>query len=181
MNATMDPDLLKFVQQHVNTLETDVVQLTFEVEEDRERVSQALKDISAKLEELEARVVTLEHEQKVMKQAQGEMDTRVVTVERKQEVMEQEQSEMDTRVVTLEREQKLMKRKQSETDTGLITVGREQKFMKQEQSFLTKKMDTLQINTQVQLKSLQSEQENVHQRVAHVEEQLNSVVENRGN
>ena len=160
MNATMDPDLLKFVQQHVNTLETDVVQLTFEVEEDKERVSQALKDISTKLEELEARVVTLEHEHKVMKQAQGEMDTRVVTVERKQEVMEQEQSEMDS---------------------GLVTVECEQKLMKQEQRFLTKKMDTLQIDTQVQLKSLQSQQENVHQRVAHVEEQRNSVVENRGN
>ena len=138
MNATMDPDLLKFVQQLVSTLETDVVQLTFEVEEDKERVSQALKDISTKLEELEARFVTLEHEQKVMKQAQSEMDS------------------------------------------GLVPLEREQKLMKQEQSFLTKKMDILQINTQVQLKSLQSEQENVQQRVTHVEEQLNSVVKNRG-
>ena len=32
----MDPDLLKLVQHHVNSLKTDVEQLTFEVQEDKE-------------------------------------------------------------------------------------------------------------------------------------------------
>ena len=52
MNATMDPDLLKLVQQHVHDLKTDVETLTFEVQEDRERVSLALKEISSSLAEL---------------------------------------------------------------------------------------------------------------------------------
>ena len=98
MNATMDPDLLKLVQQHVNTLKTDVEHLTFEVQEDRERVLQALKDISTRLEELEERVAS---------------------------------------------------------------VHREQEIMKREQSSLTKKVDSLQIDTQMQLESLQSQQEDV--------------------
>ena len=106
MNATVDPDLLTLVQQHVNTLKTDVEQLTFEVQEDKERVSQALKDIST-------RVATVEHEQAVMKI---------------------------------------------------------------ESSSLSRKMDS----TQVQLKSLKSQQEDMQQRVAHVEEKLNSASENRG-
>ena len=55
MNATMDPDLLKLVQQHVHDLKTDVETLTFEVQEDRERVSLALKEISSSLAELETR------------------------------------------------------------------------------------------------------------------------------
>ena len=42
MNTTVDRDLLKLVQQHVNALETDVEQLTFEVQEERKRVSQVL-------------------------------------------------------------------------------------------------------------------------------------------
>jgi len=116
MNATVDRDLVKLVQQHVNTLKRNVEQLTFEVQEDKERVSQALKDISTSLEELEARVASL---------------------------------------------------------------GREQKVIKLEQSALSEKMDTLEISTQVQLKSIKSQQEDVQQRVAHVEEKLNSAFENR--
>ncbi|KAL9974423.1 hypothetical protein ACROYT_G011451 [Oculina patagonica] len=68
LNATMDPDLLKLVQQHVNILKTDVEQLTFEVEGVRERVSQALKEISTSLEELEERVRSVQREQEVIKQ-----------------------------------------------------------------------------------------------------------------
>ena len=117
MNATVDPDLLKLVQQHVNTLKRNVDQMTFEVQEDRERVSQALNDISTRLEELEARVASL---------------------------------------------------------------GREQKVIKLEQSSLSKKVDTLETSTQVQFVSLKSQQEDVQQRVAHVEEKLNSAFENRG-
>ena len=55
MNATMDPDLLKLVQEHVHDLKTDVETLTFEVQEDRERVSLALNEISSSLAELETR------------------------------------------------------------------------------------------------------------------------------
>ena len=87
MNAAVDSDLLKLVQQHVNTLKSDVNQLTFEVQEDKERVSKALKDISTSLEELEARVANVQHEQEVLKQKQSDVDTRVVNVQRDQEVM----------------------------------------------------------------------------------------------
>ncbi len=113
MNTTMDPDLLKLVQQHVNTLKTEVEQLRFEVQEDRDRVLRAVMDISTRLEELEERVVSVQLEQEVMKQ---------------------------------------------------------------EQSSQTKKMDCFQTDmdtTHVQLKDVQ-------QRVAHVEEQLSSVIEHRG-
>lgn len=68
MKATMDPDLLKLVQQHVNTLKAEVEQLTFEVEGDRDRVLQALKDITTRLEELEDRVTSVQREQDIIKQ-----------------------------------------------------------------------------------------------------------------
>ena len=117
MNPTVDPVLLKLVQQHVNVLKTDVDQMTLELKEDKERVLQALEDISMSLEELEARVTSVQHEQEVMKQ---------------------------------------------------------------EQSSLSNKMDSLETSTQVQLKSLKCQQEDVQQRVANVEEKLNSAFENRG-
>jgi len=81
MNATVDPDLLNLVQQHVNTLKTDVEQLTFEVQEDKERVSQALKDISTSLEELEARVAAVEHEQAVMKMEHSSHSRKIDSLE----------------------------------------------------------------------------------------------------
>ena len=62
MNATMDPDLLKLVQQHLNTLKTEVKQLTIELQEDREQVSQPLKDISTRVGELETRVMNMQLE-----------------------------------------------------------------------------------------------------------------------
>jgi len=103
MNATVDPDLLKLVQQHVNTLKTDVEVLAFEVQEDKEQVSQALKDISTSLEQLEARVVSVEHGQEVMKQEQSSLSKRVDAL----------QSSVDTRVVNVQREQEVMKEEQS--------------------------------------------------------------------
>ena len=120
MNATVDPDLLRLVQQHVNVLKTDVDQMTLEQKEDKARVLQALEDISTSLEELEARVASVQLEQEVMKQ---------------------------------------------------------------EQSSLSGKMDNLKTDmdsTQLQLKSLKSQHDNVQQRVAYVEEKLNSAFENRG-
>ena len=77
MNASMDPDLLKLVQQNVNTLKTEVDQLTFEVQEDKERVSQALKDISTRLDELEARFLNMRREQEVLKQEQSSLSEKV--------------------------------------------------------------------------------------------------------
>ncbi|KAJ7375990.1 hypothetical protein OS493_037542 [Desmophyllum pertusum] len=114
MNATMDPDLLKLVQHNVNTLRTDVDQLTFEVQEDRERVSRALNDMSTSLDELEARIASMQCEQEVMKQ---------------------------------------------------------------EHSSLSNKVDALQTDMETEqedVKLLKSQQEDVQQRVAHVEDQLSS-------
>ena len=45
MNATVDPDLLKVV----NDLKTNVEQLSFEVQEDRERVSHSLENMSKEI------------------------------------------------------------------------------------------------------------------------------------
>ena len=56
MNATMDPDLLKLVQQHVHDIMTDVEKLTFEVQEDRERVSLILAEILSNLKEMKTRL-----------------------------------------------------------------------------------------------------------------------------
>ena len=67
MNATMDPDLLKLVQQHVHDLMTDVEKLTFEVQEDRERFSLALAEVLSNLEEMETRLDRMQVEQEAIK------------------------------------------------------------------------------------------------------------------
>ena len=81
MNPTVDPDLLKLVQQHVNVLKTDVDQMTLELKEDKERVLQALEDISTSLEELEARVASVQQEQEVMKQEQSSLSNKMDNLE----------------------------------------------------------------------------------------------------
>lgn len=100
MNATVDPDLLKLVQQHVNTLETDVEELTFEVQEDKERVSQALKAMLTSLAELDARIESVEREQEVMKQKQGSL-SKTVDFLQCDVVMKQEQSLLSNKLDSL--------------------------------------------------------------------------------
>ena len=92
MNATVDPDLVKLVHQHVNALVEDVEALAFEVNENREKVLMALKGISTKLEELENRIACVECEQEVitnkvdtlhadLETAQKNLERRVAQVE----------------------------------------------------------------------------------------------------
>lgn len=81
MNATMDPDLLKLVQQHVHDLMTDVEKLSFEVQEDRERVTLALEEILSNLQELKTRLDRMQLEQETIKQKIGCMEQRVSVLE----------------------------------------------------------------------------------------------------
>ena len=67
MNVTMDPDLLKLVQQHVHDLMTDVEKLTFKVQEDRERVSLALEEMETRLDrmQVEQEAINRDHSQEI--------------------------------------------------------------------------------------------------------------------
>lgn len=72
MGATVDPGLFKLVQPQINTQKIEVEQLTFEVPEDKDAVSQALEDVSTRLEELGQRVVGVQRQQDdIMKQEQS--------------------------------------------------------------------------------------------------------------
>ncbi|KAL9974418.1 hypothetical protein ACROYT_G011445 [Oculina patagonica] len=81
MNATVDPDLLKLVQQHVNTLKTEVAQSKFEVEGLREQVIQVLANIFICLEALKARVDSMQCEQDIMKQEQSLLSKKMDTLQ----------------------------------------------------------------------------------------------------
>lgn len=63
INATIDPDLVKAVQQDLIALKNDVDKLTFEKEEERAQLKTALHDAVGDLEELEKRVFKVEQEQ----------------------------------------------------------------------------------------------------------------------
>ena len=86
MNATIDPDLVKTVQQDVNTLRNDLDKMSFEEEVNRENIKKALHDSQLVLEELRKRVALVEHEQDVIRQ--------------EQEVIKQDQSSLCVRVNT---------------------------------------------------------------------------------
>jgi len=63
MNVTIDPDLVKAVQQEVNALRNDMDHMAFEEEVNRENVKKALHDCQLVLEQLRERVAMVEHEQ----------------------------------------------------------------------------------------------------------------------
>ena len=63
MNASLDPALLQMVQQHVNKLIADVHKMVFEVDCDRETVTNALQDVAADVKELEKRISAVETKQ----------------------------------------------------------------------------------------------------------------------
>ena len=89
----MDPDLLKLVQQHVHDLMRDVEKLTFEVQEDRERVSLALSEVSSNLGEMETRLDRMQVEQEAIKRDHSQecLKLRVSLVEHQGEESERKQ------------------------------------------------------------------------------------------
>ena len=77
MNTPVDPALLQLVQQHLNTLETDVDNLAFEVEDDRKKVKEALQ--------LQTRVSKLEQGVKRLQDDQSALDGRFKSLKSDQE------------------------------------------------------------------------------------------------
>ena len=81
MNATVDPDLVKAVQQHAIALKNDVDTLAFEKEELRQQCQSAILNIITAVEELGKRVSSLELEQSEQRSRQEDVERRVTYLE----------------------------------------------------------------------------------------------------
>ena len=81
MSASLDPALLQMVQQHVNKLIADVDKMMFEVDCDRETVTNALQDVAAEVTELEKRISAVETKQIGTDERIGTVEQRVTQVE----------------------------------------------------------------------------------------------------
>ena len=81
MNVSMDPTLVQMVQQHVNKLIADFDNMVFEVDCDRETVTNALQDVAADVTELEKRISAVETKQIGTDERIGTVEQRVTQVE----------------------------------------------------------------------------------------------------
>ena len=110
MNATIDPDLVKTVQQDMNALKNDVDKMAFEEDVNRENVKEALHDSQLVLEELRERVAIVEHEQEVIRQEQEvirqDLCGKVNTAQDQISELKSEQGDVQRRVTSLEDMQK---------------------------------------------------------------------------
>ena len=110
MNATIDPDLVKTVQQDMNALKNDVDKMAFEEDVNRENVKEALHDSQLVLEELRERVAIVEHEQEVIRQEQEgitqDLCGKVNTARDQISELKSEQEDVQRRVTSLEDMQK---------------------------------------------------------------------------
>ena len=94
MNATLDPDLFKLVQQHVRDLMTDVEKLTFEVQDDRERFSLTLADVLSNLEEMETRLDRMQLAQEATKR---DLSQKIERVEQRVSLLENQGKESENK------------------------------------------------------------------------------------
>lgn len=99
MNATIDPDLQKTVQQYLYELKNDIDQMTFEEEVSREKIKKAIHDSQLVLEELREKVARVEHEQEVIKQNQS-------TTQDQMSELKSEHEDVQRRITSLEDQQK---------------------------------------------------------------------------
>ena len=113
MNATIDSDLVKTVQQDVNALRNDIDKMVFEEEVNRENVKKALHESQLALEELRERVAIVEkeqeiikQEQEVIKQDQSSLCGKVDTAQDQISELKSEQEDVERRVSYLEDQQK---------------------------------------------------------------------------
>ena len=170
MNATIDPDLVKTVQQDVNALKNDMDKTVFEEELNRENVKKALHDSQLVLEELRESVAIIEHEQEVIKQ--------------EHEVIKQDQRSLCEKVKHTEEQISEIKSEQEDMEQRVAYLGellgnqaatavREQDIIKQEQEVIRQDQSSLcgKVNTaHGQISELKSEQEDVQRRVTSLEE-----------
>ena len=106
MNATIDPDLQKTVQQDLYELKNDIDQMAFEEEVSREKIKKALHDSQLVLEELREQVVKVEQEQEFIKQDQSYLCDKVKTTQDQMSELKSEHEYVQRRVTSLEDQQK---------------------------------------------------------------------------
>ena len=83
MNATVDADLAKVVQQHVCQLSSDLEKMNFETEEEMNDLKEELKKFQLVLQELEKRVVKIEEKHDILQQEQNSTSSKVDAVEQR--------------------------------------------------------------------------------------------------
>lgn len=167
MHATIDPDLVKTVQQDVNALKNDIDKMAFEEEVNRENIKKALHDSALVLEELRERVAMVEHEEEVIKQDQCSLFDKVNTTQEQISELKSEQKDVQRRVAHLG----------EHLDTQVTVIEQEQEVIKQEQEVVKQDQSSLcdKVNaTQDQMSELKSEQEDVQRRVTYLEDQQKS-------
>ena len=92
INATIDPDLVKAVQQDLIALKNDVDKLAFEKEEERVQLKTALHDAVGDLEQLEKRVFKVEQEQESLTAKVQDQKNELANVQQRVEHLEGQQS-----------------------------------------------------------------------------------------
>ena len=103
MSVTIDPDLIKTVQQDVNALKSDVDKMAFKEEVNRENVKKALHESQLALEK---RVSVREQDQKGNKQEQSSLYGKVNTAQDQISELKSKQEDVQRRVTYLEDQQK---------------------------------------------------------------------------
>ena len=83
MNATVDADLAKVVQQHVCRLSSDLEKMNFETEEEMNNLKEELEKFQLVLEELEKRVAKIEEKHHFLQQEQNSTSSKVDVVEQR--------------------------------------------------------------------------------------------------
>ena len=92
INVTIDPDLVKAVQQDLIALKNDVDKLAFEKEEERAQLKTALHDAVGDLKELEKRVFKVEQEQESLTAKVQDQKNELANVQQRVEHLEGQQS-----------------------------------------------------------------------------------------
>ena len=102
MTASIDPDLVKAVQQDLIALKNDVNNLTSKVDDDEQKLQRALQDAVIALEELARRVSQIEEDQQVMKQSQYSLTAEFKCTQDELSQLQKEKKDMERRVTNLE-------------------------------------------------------------------------------
>ena len=102
MTASIDPDLVKAVQQDLIALKNGVDNLTSKVDDNEHKLQRALQDAVTAFEELARRVSQIEEDQQVMKQSQYSLTAEFKCTQDKLSQLQTEKEDMERRVTNLE-------------------------------------------------------------------------------
>ena len=119
VNATVDSELVKVMQEHVTKLSSDVNKMAFESQGEMQNLKEMLENTREYLQNCKKRFENIEHAQNIMQQELSSTAANVDILKTEQEILQEELSTTSDKVEQLKTNQEALQQRQSSSSARI--------------------------------------------------------------